>query len=125
MARGVSCIHSYDGPNTRGGKPMVQEKGGLAGLGLEVLWDSGTFTGMSDAELVSRFTGYRDSTAESAFRELVNRHGPMVMGVCRQILHRAHDAEDAFQATFLILVRKRSEEHTSELQSRENLVCRL
>ena len=44
--------------------------------------------------------------AEEAFRELVNRHGPMVLGVCRQILRHQHDADDAFQATFLVLVRK-------------------
>ena len=85
---------------------MVQEKGGFVGRQLEELWTSGTLTGMSDAQLVGRFTSNRDSTAESAFRELVHRHGPMVMGVCRQILRRAQDAEDAFQATFLILVRK-------------------
>ena len=46
------------------------------------------------------------AAAESAFRRLVHRHGPMVMGVCRQILRRPQDADDAFQATFLILVRK-------------------
>jgi RNA polymerase sigma factor (sigma-70 family) len=85
---------------------MVQEKGSLAGRQLEVLWTSGTLTGMSDAQLVARFTGVRDSIAESAFRELVYRHGPMVMGVCRQILRRTQDAEDAGQATFLVLVRK-------------------
>ena len=85
---------------------MVQDRGDLASRQLEVLWTSGTLTGMSDAQLVSRFTGVRDTTAESAFRELVHRHGPMVMGVCRQVLRRAQDAEDAFQATFLILVRK-------------------
>ena len=95
---------------------MVQDRGGLASRQLEVLWASGTFTGMSDAQLVSRFTGVRDTTAESAFRELVHRHGPMVMGVCRQVLRRAQDAEDAFQATFLILVRK-----ARSVQVRESL----
>ena len=84
---------------------MVQEKGGFVGRQLEELWTSGTLTGMSDAQLVGRFTSNRDSTAESAFRELVHRHGPMVMGVCRRY-SPAQDAEDAFQATFLILVRK-------------------
>jgi RNA polymerase sigma factor (sigma-70 family) len=93
---------------------MVQEKGGLVSRQLEVLWTSGTLTGMSDAQLVSRFTGVRDTTAETAFRELVHRHGPMVMGVCRQILRRAQDAEDAFQATFLILVRKARSIHVRE-----------
>jgi RNA polymerase sigma factor (sigma-70 family) len=95
---------------------MVQDRSGLASQQLEVLWASGTFTGMSDAQLVSRFVGVRDTTSESAFRELVHRHGPMVMGVCRQILRRAADAEDAFQATFLILVRK-----ARSIQVRESL----
>ena len=95
---------------------MVQDRGGVVSRQLEVLWTSGTLTGMSDAQLVSRFTGVRDTTAESAFRELVHRHGPMVMGVCRQVLRRAQDAEDAFQATFLILVRK-----ARSVQVRESL----
>ena len=57
----------------------------------------------SDAELLERFVTERD---ESAFAALVARHGPMVFGVCRRLLPHVQDAEDAFQATFLILVRK-------------------
>ena len=85
---------------------MIQGSARPVGRQLDVLWTSGTLTGLSDAQLVGRFTGVRDATAELAFRELMNRHGPMVMGVCRQILRRPHDADDAFQATFLVLVRK-------------------
>jgi RNA polymerase sigma factor (sigma-70 family) len=59
--------------------------------------------GVSDALLLERFLGGRD---EAAFELLVWRHGPMVLGVCRRILHDAHEAEDAFQATFLTLARK-------------------
>ena len=43
---------------------------------------------------------------EAAFEELVARHGPMVLGICRRWLDNAHDIDDAFQATFLILLRK-------------------
>ncbi len=58
---------------------------------------------LSDAELLLRFVRQRD---EAAFELLVRRHGPMVLGVCRRVLRDAHGAEDAFQATFLALVRK-------------------
>jgi len=57
----------------------------------------------TDADLLDRFVRHKD---EAAFEALVGRHGPMVIGVCDRILHNSHDAEDAFQATFLVLVRK-------------------
>jgi RNA polymerase sigma factor (sigma-70 family) len=60
-------------------------------------------TEATDAELLERFIADRD---EVAFEALVRRHGPMVLGVCRRILRHTQDAEDAFQATFLVLVRK-------------------
>src|SRR5437016_4238787 len=59
--------------------------------------------GPSDAELLQGFIVHRDS---DAFATLVRRHGPMVFGVCRRIVGNVHDAEDAFQATFLVLVKK-------------------
>jgi len=57
----------------------------------------------SDAHLLERFGTHQD---EVAFSLLMQRHGPMVLGVCRRLLSDVHDAEDAFQATFLVLVRK-------------------
>ena len=59
--------------------------------------------GMTDGQLLECFLVRRD---EAAFEALLRRHGPMVLGVCRRVLRNRHDAEDAFQATFLIFVRK-------------------
>lgn len=57
----------------------------------------------SDQRLLDQFVCHRD---DAAFAELIARHGPMVLGVCRRVLRHAHDAEDAFQATFVLLARK-------------------
>src|SRR5713226_1724195 len=58
---------------------------------------------LTDGQLLDRYIVHRE---ETAFESLVRRHGPMVLGVCRRILRHHHDVEDAFQATFLVLVRK-------------------
>jgi RNA polymerase sigma factor (sigma-70 family) len=59
--------------------------------------------GPSDAQLLESFLVRRD---EVAFEALLHRHGPMVLGVCRRVLRNVHDAEDALQATFLVLARR-------------------
>jgi len=70
------------------------------------LFDGGSVSGLSDRELVGRFIAHRDQAGEAAFAALVARHGPMVLGVCRQLLGDRHHAEDAFQAVFLVLAGK-------------------
>jgi DNA-directed RNA polymerase specialized sigma24 family protein len=69
--------------------------------------------GPTDAHLLESFLALRD---EVAFEALLRRHGPMVLGICRRVLRHEQDAEDAFQATFLVLVRK-----AGSLRSRELL----
>jgi RNA polymerase sigma factor (sigma-70 family) len=64
---------------------------------------AGTLAGAPDEELLEQFVAQRD---EAAFAALLRRHGPMVWGVCQRLLAHRQDAEDAFQATFLILARK-------------------
>src|SRR5260370_10561604 len=62
-----------------------------------------TVSGLSEWQLLTRYLERRD---EIAFEALVARHGPMVLGVCRRMLAEQADVEDAFQATFLVLVRR-------------------
>ncbi len=67
----------------------------------------------TDRELLTTFTTHND---QAAFTTLVKRHGPMVMGICRRVLHHLQDAEDAFQATFLLLAR-----HSADIRNQESL----
>jgi DNA-directed RNA polymerase specialized sigma24 family protein len=68
--------------------------------------------GLTDGQLLRAFL-YRSD--EAAFEALVRRHGPMIRGVCHRVLCNAHDADDAFQAVFLVLLRKASALETREV----------
>jgi DNA-directed RNA polymerase specialized sigma24 family protein len=70
---------------------------------LRHLTRSGRAGESTDRQLLERFVAQREG---AAFAALMQRHGPMVLGLCRRVLRDPHDAEDAFQATFLVLVRK-------------------
>ena len=84
---------------------MASRGAGLLGQ-IHRLWDLGTFAGLTDAQLLERFAARHGDGSEPAFEALVERHGPMVFRVCRAILRDEHEASDAFQATFLVLVRR-------------------
>ncbi|QDV37527.1 sigma-70 family RNA polymerase sigma factor [Tautonia plasticadhaerens] len=73
---------------------------------VQALFGVGTVVGMTDAELLGRFLTRHGDAAEVAFEAIVRRHGPMVLRVCRDVLGDPHAAEDACQATFLVLARK-------------------
>jgi RNA polymerase sigma factor (sigma-70 family) len=82
---------------------MNGEQSASAPAALKRLLADGSLTGLSESQLLERFFSRGD---EDAFEAIVRRHGSMVLGVCRRLLSNPHDVEDAFQATFLILVKK-------------------
>jgi polysaccharide biosynthesis/export protein len=73
---------------------------------IQTLFDAGTVGGLTDRQLLDRFLQGRDASSDAAFEVLVRRHGPMVLRVCRNVLGDLNDAEDAFQATFVVLARR-------------------
>ena len=97
---------------------MARERsGGVLSGQLGMLYSLGTVGEWSDGQLLGRFLAREDpAESEAAFAALVERHGAMVLRVCQRILGDSHDAHDAFQATFLLLVRK-----ASSIRSRESV----
>ena len=82
---------------------MAGKQIGAAVRQFQKLLTGGTVCGLTDDQLLARFISHRD---DAAFEALMERHGPMVLSVCRGVLKDPNDAQDAFQATFLVLVRK-------------------
>ncbi len=82
---------------------MAQTQLGVVVRHLHKLLGARSTDQATDRQLLERFTAYRD---EAAFEELLRRHGPMVLGVCRRLLAEPHDADDVFQATFLVFIHK-------------------
>jgi RNA polymerase sigma factor (sigma-70 family) len=85
---------------------MASRTNGAVLGSIRTLFRAGSFAGLTDRQLLECFADRRDEVAEAAFETLVARHGPMVFSVCRRLLGNRQDAEDAFQAAFLVLVRK-------------------
>ena len=85
---------------------MARSGRGAAPRDIRALFHVGATGGLSDEQLLEWFVARDREAAELAFAELVTHHGPMVLHVCRTILRDADGADDAFQATFLILARR-------------------
>jgi RNA polymerase sigma factor (sigma-70 family) len=73
---------------------------------LATLFNEGVTGAVTDGQLLERFTTRRGDGSEHAFAVLVERHGPVVMRLCRSVLRDEHEAQDAFQATFLVLAQR-------------------
>jgi RNA polymerase sigma factor (sigma-70 family) len=84
---------------------MARRGSGVVLRPLRTLFSEGAVGALTDAQLLERFAARREESA-AVLEVLMRRHGPMVLGVCRRVLRDEHDAEDAFQATFLVLARK-------------------
>jgi RNA polymerase sigma factor (sigma-70 family) len=84
---------------------MVRGSWGAVFRQVDQLYNEGTSVGWNDGQLLSRFASAREES-DLAFEAIVQRHGPMVLNVCRRVLGDHHAAEDAFQATFLVLARR-------------------
>ena len=81
---------------------MASENHGAVARGIERIFNQGSLVGLTEAQLLRRFA----TGDEDAFESLVKRLGPMVLGACRRLLYDPRDVEDAFQATFLVLLRR-------------------
>src|SRR5262249_37584489 len=104
-------ILGTQGDSARGGAAMAVRQTILEQVSRFL--DEQRLAELPDAELVGRFVAAHD---DAAFAALVRRHGPVVLGLCRRLLRQTQDAEDAFQASFLVLARK-----AASLRKRQSL----
>ena len=95
----------YEGENKSGGALMAEIRTESASGQIRTLFSLGRVGDRADGEILAWFRNHH-AEAELAFAELLARHGRMVLEVCRRVLRDPHDVEDAFQATFLVLVRR-------------------
>src|SRR5262245_27398662 len=93
----------FSGRGNLEGPTMPAHPAGAVARHVRDLVERQRLDALADSDLLTRYRMGRD---DGAFAALVRRHGPMVLGTCRRILNRSHDAEDACQATFLVLARK-------------------
>ena len=97
----------HRGASRPGGRiPWRSARNGAAARQLNALFHLGAAGPLTDGQLLERFATRSGEGAELAFAALVERHGPLVLRVCRSVLRDEHAAHDAFQATFLVLVDK-------------------
>jgi len=103
---GTNRKESRQGTVTRQKPNMMHPRTRTSSRSLETLFRLGNLGSADDGQLLERFRTCSDAQGAEAFRVLVERYGPIVMGVCRGVLGDVNHADDAFQATFLVLVRK-------------------
>src|SRR3954454_14284193 len=88
-------------------RPVMRDRHlGSALKEIRALYSVGTQSGLTDGDLLELFVTDRGEASEFAFSTIVRRHGPMVLRVCQQRLSDVHQSQDAFQSTFLVLVKK-------------------
>src|SRR4051794_39659403 len=100
------------------GRRMPGGSSAMIGKGFQALFRTGTVAGLTDGELLERFLDRRGDLSEAAFAALFERHGGLVLRVCRDVLADAHDAEDAAQAVFLVLAKR-----ARSIRKTESLAC--
>jgi RNA polymerase sigma factor (sigma-70 family) len=96
---------------------MASNRSGLDFRSIRALFNEGSVAGVTDRQLLERFTTRDGDGADVAFASLVDRHGPMVLRLCRKVLRDRDEADDAFQATFFILAIK-----AGSIRDRDSLV---